>query len=642
MAESADQENLVCPLCLEIFEDATLLMCGHYFCRICLDNYDRCQTLQKNTIRCPLCRQETELGDNRVAGLPTNTSVNKVVEEFNDSANSLGKLYEELPRCSQCLSKPGLKKDEIYAVTFCYQCESYMCGRCQAAHEQLMTTFKNHKVVSVKEMLAGKSGTFEQLDRCPEHTSEVREFYCEDCRKIICLKCTIVKHNVRDHVIRERADFEKDIRGKIDKFEEQCDEEKKYLEGFIREVECKRRDTKRTFESLKNDIDERHSEIINRLEQRMIKIKEEVQTIQSKCNDQFDIMKATAIKMATQLSSSSELMVQGRRGGLEGDSLIWHDHLCHETEGLMQSCRTWRIHVSSEPEKVSSVASGMRFVHRDIDTTIGEVVEAKKDWHLSKEIQLPHEEPMNGLSKFSDSEVLVGYSKQMADKFNCKGERTEVPFITGSVGDVTVLSDGCVVIIKQWISPHRLSIYNAEGKIYVKRKFDIIKSRSTKSLDSDKSDKIYLAYWNEKLIHVFKREGGKPIRTIEVKVTPHQVHTSKCGWLAIRSADGVRVLSRDGQELSFIGTPKAHIPICPALDEKDSLYTAWIDQKKGRLTIKKYTLGGFYVETILDDIEIKLSKRNWYYMKCLSPDTIVLCTAGTMYIIQRQLTKPEV
>ena len=43
-AEEAASQNILCPLCLDVFDNASILICGHTFCKQCLERY----TVKKN------------------------------------------------------------------------------------------------------------------------------------------------------------------------------------------------------------------------------------------------------------------------------------------------------------------------------------------------------------------------------------------------------------------------------------------------------------------------------------------------------------------------------------------------------------------------------------------------------------------
>ena len=125
-------QNLNCPLCMDTFVEATLLNCGHTFCRKCLSQYDDFHP-EWDDMLCPLCREPTPLTDQRVGGLSTNVSLNSLVGDINRISMNLSKMSESGPKCNLCrpmsmrfdaeskLSEPPI------AVSFCYECEGYMC-----------------------------------------------------------------------------------------------------------------------------------------------------------------------------------------------------------------------------------------------------------------------------------------------------------------------------------------------------------------------------------------------------------------------------------------------------------------------------------------------------------------------------------
>ena len=98
MAEKLDEpptslQNLMCPLCLDIFEEATLLTCGHTFCRKCLKRYDASHQDLDHMV-CPLCRKTTKFNDNRVEGLPANVTVNGLVDEYVGDHGGISAVFE--------------------------------------------------------------------------------------------------------------------------------------------------------------------------------------------------------------------------------------------------------------------------------------------------------------------------------------------------------------------------------------------------------------------------------------------------------------------------------------------------------------------------------------------------------------------
>ncbi|XP_030844045.1 tripartite motif-containing protein 72-like [Strongylocentrotus purpuratus] len=127
MAEKQDEEDvpipsqgLTCPLCLGIFDDATLLIsCGHTFCRPCLRKYDLSHQDLDHMV-CPLCRTVTKLSANRVDDLLPNVTVNGLVDDHRARSGETNVILEMWQECTACnlqvsdlLHRCNAKKSEL-------------------------------------------------------------------------------------------------------------------------------------------------------------------------------------------------------------------------------------------------------------------------------------------------------------------------------------------------------------------------------------------------------------------------------------------------------------------------------------------------------------------------------------------------
>ncbi|XP_078075260.1 nuclear factor 7, brain-like [Mustelus asterias] len=98
-------EELLCPICLELFSDPVILRCGHNFCRACVQRYWQQQALGP---RCPECREVTCQGPLRS---------NQVVQAMSEEARSQAGLY-----CQQ---------HSLRLKLFCNTDRQLMCVHCR-------------------------------------------------------------------------------------------------------------------------------------------------------------------------------------------------------------------------------------------------------------------------------------------------------------------------------------------------------------------------------------------------------------------------------------------------------------------------------------------------------------------------------
>eukprot|EP00057_Strongylocentrotus_purpuratus_P029807 XP_011684281.1 PREDICTED: E3 ubiquitin-protein ligase Midline-1-like [Strongylocentrotus purpuratus] len=201
-------ENLTCPLCLDIFDEATILTsCGHTFCRKCLKNYDLSHQDLDHMI-CPLCRKITKLSANRVGNLLTNVTVNRLVDNHHAECGGLNAVLEMRPKCTA-----SNFHQQSEAVSFCRTCNNYLCINCDCSHELMTSVFEGHEIVSIQDIINGKVNIGHLPEKCSIHKQENKDMFCEDCKVHVCLKCVIVGH--QHHNIKNQADFEQQLRLKL-------------------------------------------------------------------------------------------------------------------------------------------------------------------------------------------------------------------------------------------------------------------------------------------------------------------------------------------------------------------------------------------------------------------------------------------
>ena len=169
MATAEIQEDIFeCSVCLNYMlnRKPRSLLCLHTFCEDCLN-----QLIDNNKIRCPICREITELKGNDVKELKVNFHLLKMKDighkpQSNTKANPKCKKNDSKSMCQICETKPPVYK--------CKDCPSLICESCKSGHNDM---FEGHAVFNM----------------CQIHREGVTHL-CKKCIFPLCMKCGVLDH----------------------------------------------------------------------------------------------------------------------------------------------------------------------------------------------------------------------------------------------------------------------------------------------------------------------------------------------------------------------------------------------------------------------------------------------------------------
>ena len=176
-----------CPLCLETVNNPKTLPCIHSFCLECLDKHANFARRQLQvTIKCPVCQTSFQIpeGDS-FKNLPASYHLNRLVDVL-----ALKDGGTQAQKCSSC-------DENNTASSYCFVCQIFLCTSCFEAHQRLKTTRGHRNVVIEKLQVQDVHELIHSPVMCSQqyHDNQPLEFYCEECKVLICQKCCIVSHN---------------------------------------------------------------------------------------------------------------------------------------------------------------------------------------------------------------------------------------------------------------------------------------------------------------------------------------------------------------------------------------------------------------------------------------------------------------
>ena len=628
---ASSSPNLVCHLCLDIFEDATLLTCGHTFCRKCLKKYDAAHQDLDHMV-CPLCRKTTKFSKSRVEDLPANTITRGLVDDYHGIHGGENAFLELRSNCTFCEMQEN-------AIFFCSSCNTYMCDKCSLSHQQLSLLFKGHHVTSVEDIMSGKVSISQVTDKCEVHQHENKDLFCEQCKVHICLKCVIVKH--RDHEIRNQRDFEEQLQQKVDELKQRCKMKKRCLEKNIQNIETRRQEVHSAIQKLQSYVSEAYIRKAEQLKQNEQTLIGEIQLLQKRFFDDLDTLKAKDRQKIKSITSTATLVANDRLGRLETDSLTAHTLLCEELDGLLKEATD-----KTSAADVSETARHKRFVPADdglldlgkvtsdvlLESDVGNPT--KSFLHVVKGVDLPRSS--YGIAKMSKDSVAVAlFHNKRFDVISSTGKRKTLAGLPSRpYYDIAIQGNGNMVISLSSFT--EIYLHAEDGSML--STIQINQGRCIPRLSVTSSNEIVVAN-GKKEIYIYDPSGIVLKHTVSTeKNISRQAFVTKSDVIVSSSCDMtpsvLTVYDREGRVGSSLTANRDEF-LYAAADDQDRIYVATVKRSSGTLSMTVYELDHLNLIEKYRLGKMKLCiKHSLCYLVSLSDSSLAFISNRKLYFLE--------
>jgi len=275
--ELAMEKGGMCPHCFKKQKSPRVLSCLHVLCEHCVKELLEvdCDDLSesftgrkktKNIITCPLCKQETSVGDRGLSSL----QLDPVYLKKSASDSNLSGLI-----CTSC-------KVNEEAVAKCMDCDNLLCSICTTAH-RYMRCFENHKVTTFEELdQLGQGVAIRRNPNCPRHPTESFKYYCNTCQVATCTQCLNVFHLALDHRTERLSDAEARCRCELAQFSEEINIRQNSCRVNAHKLEKMLGELQHQFDAATSNIAEIHQAYISMLEKKRDHVMEELAALHSK------------------------------------------------------------------------------------------------------------------------------------------------------------------------------------------------------------------------------------------------------------------------------------------------------------------------------------------------------------------------
>ena len=285
------QNNLTCPVCYQLFKNPKYLPCYHSYCEGCLEKMQvQCKII------CPECRKEAKVPAGGVKELATNFFINRLVDDLILKKKVDG---EQEVKCDECNGDDSV-------VSFCPDCNLFLCHSCNDHHKR-SKFYRGHAVVPLTELKSNRDTPIQakvKIPLCKEHDEQLK-YYCETCDELVCLYCTVKKHNGHHHdSVKQMATKH---RNELKKITDPVEGMIKNLSESHDNIEKMRKKIRRRGEEVDKKIDQYYDELIQKLMKQKDEVKQQAHDAVSQKEKAVTTQLEEVASMQAELMSMKEL-----------------------------------------------------------------------------------------------------------------------------------------------------------------------------------------------------------------------------------------------------------------------------------------------------------------------------------------------
>lgn len=191
---------------------------------------------------------------------------NAFVQNFMEVKDVLERKNKVNP-CIICTAR--MQKNEnfksIEATHRCLECCEDYCPGCSEVHSIQKITASHHVVKIESDVSNEEIRKMFQVRNCPEHPRKPLDYYCADCKKVICVSCFVENH--KSHDCKDVVNVETEIRQTVKNNSTR-------ISSFAGEMASKRSNLQKVKETFLQVISDRKVAILKRDQELKILIEE--------------------------------------------------------------------------------------------------------------------------------------------------------------------------------------------------------------------------------------------------------------------------------------------------------------------------------------------------------------------------------
>ena len=202
-------------------------------------------------------------------------------------------------KCDECNGDDSV-------VSFCPDCNLFLCYSCNDHHKR-SKFYRGHAVVPLTELKANKETPIQakvKIPLCKEHDEQLK-YYCETCDELVCMYCTVKKHNGHHHdSVKQMATMH---RNELKKITDSVEGMIKNLSEAHDNIEKVKKKIRRRGEEVEKKIDRYYDELIQKLMKQKDEVKQQAHDAVSQKEKAMTTQLEEVTSMQAELMSMKEL-----------------------------------------------------------------------------------------------------------------------------------------------------------------------------------------------------------------------------------------------------------------------------------------------------------------------------------------------
>ncbi|XP_045382994.1 E3 ubiquitin/ISG15 ligase TRIM25-like [Lemur catta] len=294
------EDQVLCPICLEVFHNPVTTACGHNFCMTCLQGFWDHQTAMGETLYCPQCRESFPSRPCLCKNVILGEMVACFTKARGQASGSLWNLAgpQDVP-CDFC------SPQKLKSVKSCLQCMASLCEKHLRSHfeDQL---YQDHQLLEPVWDLKTRL--------CPKH-HKLRQLYCRTESCCVCAACLLEEHKNHDTAPLEEERSRREV--EVRKVQANVENQMLILASDSQKHRGQVAFLSKLIQTARDEVNTCFSEISKDIKQLQIKVLDFVEKEEA----------AALEKLGSSIQQSHNRLLK-----LEGDSVWLHTLLSHRSD----------------------------------------------------------------------------------------------------------------------------------------------------------------------------------------------------------------------------------------------------------------------------------------------------------------------